>query len=342
LEQAEKVSEALGHDDALYLPSGSNDLRSESTMGELGEAISLKEIAKQHQPETESLNRGITGDKRFGFTLTHAFFLGSGVVVVETTDRVRRSMPHPILTAWTRKPEDYPPKLLAHGCPALFSISQEEILDKSKADIASKTITLFQTLWFAIQGISRAAQHLAISTLEIFTISMVSCSLVSILLWWHKPKDVSTQSVIRIHMTNEELEQVLAEPRPNYSPSELRATRAVIYLFVVFASFSASVPLLAWHFSFATHAERTIWNVFAVILLFSCLIVVGYFLLIDYYDYIPDVDPNGDAFRISVLLLTIVYALLRLYFVIEAFIGLRSSPVGLYESVDWSLYLPHF
>jgi len=197
------------------------------------------------QPEIESLNREITGNARFDFTLTHAFFLRSGAVVVKTRDRVRRSIHHPVLSALPGEIGDYPSKLLAPGCPALFSISQEEILDKSKANIASKAITLLQTFWFALQVISRAAQHLAISTLEIFTISIVASSLLSTLLWWNKPKDVSTQTVIRIDMTNEELEQVLAGPRPDYSPGELRASKA-IYLFAVFASFSASVPLLAF------------------------------------------------------------------------------------------------
>jgi len=286
------------------------------------------------QPEIESLNREITGNARFDFTLTHAFFLRSGAVVVKTRDRVRRSIHHPVLSALPGEIGDYPSKLLAPGCPALFSISQEEILDKSKANIASKAITLLQTFWFALQVISRAAQHLAISTLEIFTISIVASSLLSTLLWWNKPKDVSTQTVIRIDMTNEELEQVLAGPRPDYSPGELRASKA-IYLFAVFASFSASVPLLAWHFSFATQAENTIWNVFATVLLLASLFVIGYFLMID---YMPDFKHDGDIFVISVTASTVVYVLLRLYFVTEAFIGLRSSPVGLYESVDWSLY----
>jgi hypothetical protein len=290
------------------------------------------------QPETESLNREITGDTRFDFSLTHAFYLRSGAVVVETTDRVRRSLLEYTWISWTGEPADYPLKLLAHGCPALFSFSQEEILDKSKADVASKTITLLQTCWFVLQVISRAARHLAISTLEIFTISIVACSLVSTLLWWHKPKDVSTQTVIRIDMTNEELEQVLAGPRPEYSPGELRASRAVIYLFAVFASFAAGLPLLAWNFSFPTPPELILWNVSAVVVFLSCLIVIGYFLL---GDSIPE-DDEGSAYSISVLILTILFVVLRLYFVIEAFIGLRSSPVGLYESVDWSLYLPHF
>jgi hypothetical protein len=260
---------------------------------------------EMQQPETVSLNRGITGDTSFDFSLTHAFFLRSGAVVVETRDRVRRSIHHPIPRPWTGELGDYSSKLLAHGCPALFSISQEEILDKSKADVASKTITLLQTCWFALQVISRAAQHLAISTLEIFTISIVACSFASILLWWHKPKDVSTQTVIQVDMTDEELEEVLAGPRPEYSPGMLRANKVVVRLFAVFASFSASVPLLAWHFSFATHAEHIIWNVFAGVLLLSFLIVIGYILLA--MDCMPEIRLSGAALEISALVLPIVY-----------------------------------
>jgi hypothetical protein len=222
-------------------------------------------------------------------------------------DRVRTSMHQPSLGESTGERVGNPSKLLVHGCPALFSISQEEILDKSKADIASKTITLFQTSWFALQIISRAAQHLAISTLEIFTLSIVACCLVSILLWWHKPKDVSTLCVIQIHLTNEELEQVLAGPRPSWNGDGVRTS---VYLFAVIASFSAaffsaSIPLLAWHFSFATHAEHIIWNVFSVVLLLSCLLTIGFIVLVG-----AGYDADGVAISIFVLVLTIVYVLL--------------------------------
>jgi hypothetical protein len=37
-----------------------------------------------------------------------------------------------------------------------------------------------------------------------------------------------------------------------------------------------------------------------------------------------------------------LYALFRLYIFIEMFVGLRDVPVGVYKTVQWTLYLPFF
>jgi hypothetical protein len=254
-------------------------------------------------------------------------YFASEAVVVETTDGVRRVLG---ANPWN----DTAFKLIAHGCPALFTISKEDILDKSKADYVAKTITVLQTLWFLTQIIGRAAQRLPTSALEIFTLSIVISSLVSFVLWWHKPKDISTPTVIRIDTTKEELDGIL---NGEYRPSWRSGRWLPISLIAGFSALSAGAPLLAWDFSFPTRAEHLMWIIFSVI---SCVAVIP-FVVVVVYD-IQSQSFSGPAPNYPLVLFIVFYVPFRFYFIIEAFVGLRSSPAGLYKSVDWSLYIPHF
>jgi hypothetical protein len=133
-------------------------------------------------------------------------------------------------------------------------LSKRRILDKSKTDAVTKVITILQTLWFATQVIGRASQHLPISTLEIFTVSIVISSFLSFILWWHKPKDVSTQTTLRIEITRDQLYGIirLLEDQVQIMARFLGA-KGFISLFLIFISilaifcvlFSAGAPLLA-------------------------------------------------------------------------------------------------
>lgn len=257
------------------------------------------------------------------------FYFTSEAVVVETTDGVRR-----VIRA---EPENNTAfKLIARGCPALFTISKEDILDKSKAEYVAKTITVLQTLWFLTQIIGRAAQRLPTSTLEIFTISIVISSLVSFVLWWHKPKDVSTPTVIRIDMTKEELDGILNK---EYQFPWRRGHWLLISFITVFSSaLSAGTPLLAWDFSFPTRAEHLMWIILSVV---SCVVVAPLVVGMAYAQYPGHSGPASDLLILTFGHFIVAYVPLRLYFIIEAFVGLRSTPAGLYKSVDWSLYIPH-
>ena len=44
---------------------------------------------------------------------------------------------------------------------------------------------------------------------------------------------------------------------------------------------------------------------------------------------------------LAVLGAALLYALARVYIVVEAIISLRRVPVGVYEQVSWSQYIPH-
>ncbi|OTA07691.1 hypothetical protein A9Z42_0085960 [Trichoderma parareesei] len=68
----------------------------------------------------------------------------------------------------------------------------KEIWDKSKQDQLARFITAFQIGYFVLQCIGRAAQKLTITTLELNTLAIVVCSLMTSFIWQHKPSNVQT------------------------------------------------------------------------------------------------------------------------------------------------------
>ena len=70
------------------------------------------------------------------------------------------------------------------------TVTLEEIEDRSKSDGFSKTIALGQTLWFVAQCISRRAQHLDLTLMELLTLSLAVLNGLMYYLWWYKPLDV--------------------------------------------------------------------------------------------------------------------------------------------------------
>lgn len=79
------------------------------------------------------------------------------------------------------------------------ALSFADIMDKSKADWIVKSRSCLQIGWLVIQLIGRASRGLQTTPLELFTLAIVICALVSYCFWWYKPKDVLTPHVKRLH-----------------------------------------------------------------------------------------------------------------------------------------------
>ena len=81
--------------------------------------------------------------------------------------------------------------LLRKGKIAFPSITEEEIDDRSKADGLAKGILVLQTTWFIAQCISRTAQGLSITEIELITLAIAALNGLLYFLWWNKPLDVN-------------------------------------------------------------------------------------------------------------------------------------------------------
>ena len=76
-------------------------------------------------------------------------------------------------------------------------ISEKEIQDRSKGDGLSKALATIQTTWFIAQCISRKAQGLTITDIELVTVAFAFLNGIMYFLWWSKPVGVTTS--VRIY-----------------------------------------------------------------------------------------------------------------------------------------------
>ncbi|KAK7022804.1 hypothetical protein VNI00_016931 [Paramarasmius palmivorus] len=68
-----------------------------------------------------------------------------------------------------------------------ITITEDEIKDRSHADVITKSIAIIQTIWFIMQVIARAVEGLAITELEIITVGFAILNFGTYFLWWNKP-----------------------------------------------------------------------------------------------------------------------------------------------------------
>lgn len=86
-----------------------------------------------------------------------------------------------------------------------WGLNEELIRDKSNADSAAKLVAFCQVLWFVAAAIMRSVHGLPISQLESMTLSYIPLFIATYYLWWFKPKDISTPSVVNLpHMSPEQ------------------------------------------------------------------------------------------------------------------------------------------
>lgn len=117
---------------------------------------------------------------------------------------------------------------------------------------------------------------------------------------------------------------------------------------------------------FPTHVEMTLWVISSLTIAASGAILWGFYVarqfLPDFDTWVSGVAP-GDyienelvrqrrrklvnkiidaAKRWTVWGVLVLFALARIYLVVEAFVSLRMAPVGLYDTPEWTDFLPHF
>lgn len=95
-------------------------------------------------------------------------------------------------------------------------ISAEEVNDKNKGNWFTKSLALLQIGWFVIQLLARVAQHLETTPLELFTLGVVACTIISYMYWWAKPLDVNTSTPVSKGSSFEISKQRFFEPLENY------------------------------------------------------------------------------------------------------------------------------
>lgn len=73
---------------------------------------------------------------------------------------------------------------------------EEELMDRSKTNLLTRTITYGQMVWFGINFIGRAIEGLTITKLEVASLAYVVMTLLTYYFWMDKPLDVDCPIVV--------------------------------------------------------------------------------------------------------------------------------------------------
>jgi hypothetical protein len=141
------------------------------------------------QPETPETQR-----QRHPWTRTHSFYALMGGFAIDTRKCKQNFLSHN-RNRMILNPDAF--KHLIQFEPDLLpDLSLEEIQDKSKASNIAKTIVCCQAIWFSAQCCARWYADVGFSLLELNTLAHCICALLIFMLWWKKPLDVDSPTLI--------------------------------------------------------------------------------------------------------------------------------------------------
>ena len=133
-------------------------------------------------------------DRQHRWTHTHSFYALMGGFAFDTSSAPAKFLPNGTTRLTIRS---LGLRYMAEHAPALIpDISEEHIRDKSKADGLVKILVCLQAIWFCVQCVVRVAQSQEISFLEINTSAHAVCALLTYAIWWHKPLDIDSPSIL--------------------------------------------------------------------------------------------------------------------------------------------------
>ncbi|KAK0207166.1 hypothetical protein DFS33DRAFT_1472449, partial [Desarmillaria ectypa] len=69
-------------------------------------------------------------------------------------------------------------------------VDELSMRDRSKGDALSKAISTLQISWFIVGCLARAHQDLPITLLELTALAFALLSIITYVIWWHKPIDI--------------------------------------------------------------------------------------------------------------------------------------------------------
>ncbi|KAJ9607828.1 hypothetical protein H2200_007907 [Cladophialophora chaetospira] len=145
-----------------------------------------------------------------GWTLAHGFLVKMGGISLKTAngEHFRPAAQHFL-------------NLVADGKVEVTELKKEQIEDKSKTSGIVKALALMQIIWFALGILGRGIQPLPITTLELSTVAIVFCSILTYAFWWHKPRDIQRPFVLNLK-TTVHLRDLKAQTKSdNYKPYQV-------------------------------------------------------------------------------------------------------------------------
>lgn len=151
------------------------------------------------------------------------------------------------------------------------------------------------------------------------------------------------------YRTYETTRQCIEVVRSSLEPVGIFGFSSIAIFLVV-----GAIHLAAWNFYFPSVFERWAWRICSVVIttiIPLSWVVTAVLLRVvshQWWDGTEDKDMLkefkttrwiGKGMQGCALA---IYSLARLYLLVEVFMGLRASPVGVYKTPEWTNYLPHF
>ena len=136
------------------------------------------------------------------FGLVHAFYaVMGGFAFYGSHDNDIPKSPSGVSTN-SRYPVDVPKfdtiiYIMEHFPHLLTDFTKEDILDRAASSSLSKALLIVQVVWFCANSASRLAQSFPLSLLEVSTAAHAICTLVTYFVWWEKPINVATPTLLR-------------------------------------------------------------------------------------------------------------------------------------------------
>jgi hypothetical protein len=236
-------------------------------------------------------------------------------------------------------------KLFEDGIIEQPQIKDSDIDNRTQGDQFVKAIAFVQIVWFFAQTLGRATEGLPVTTLELFTVGNVGCTMVTYLAWWNKPNGVRVPIII---------EGVAPSWVRSYDGLGLTALhthrKSSLASLLIGFSFGA-LHLAAWHLHFASTTERILWRISSIgVTLLSATFPVNELLYNSTsktYSFLERKRLSPSLYYllhrtldIAMLLFVGLYFLFRVYMFVEMFAALRDVPVDVYKTVQWSQYFP--
>ncbi|KZP19179.1 hypothetical protein FIBSPDRAFT_744307 [Athelia psychrophila] len=257
---------------------------------------------------------------------------------------------------------------------SLVPPTADELEGMSKGDARSKSIAVFQTLWFVAQCIARRIENLAITNLEIMTLAYTVMTMAMYTAWWHKPHNV--RCPIRVQMDEEffeftqdsdfkrkhsfewydiieyiigdhdKLVELRNEERvPTFWSScwhfqckiPLKADIVALSVAAVFGA----VHCTAWSYAFPTLEQQWLWRGCAIAIAVIPLPMAATFVFLDPIGARWNNNRSAPMQRMCMVLGALLYIPARIILLVLSFTTLRHLPLSAYQTVQWTALIPH-
>ncbi|KAG1730951.1 uncharacterized protein EDB91DRAFT_1155705 [Suillus paluster] len=100
------------------------------------------------------------------------------------------------------------------------------------------------------------------------------------------------------------------------------------------------IHCLGWNFSFQKHTEQTLWHGASLAVLCIPLCIYILFCYCSWLTFVDDYNAYFMVFTISIS--SLIYVAARITLIVLMMQSLQSLPPGVYDTVAWNKFVPHF